>query len=100
MVYDAHLSWALSEDTFNYSDVHKLPGKLHVLPFKRLYHNTYDLFTVNLHQSPQCRDVVKYDQSVQKFDLEELMIQFNFVVKTSHLPGKWEQLKHVYFLLA
>lgn len=44
------------------------------------------LKTMNLHQSPQCRDVVKYDQSVQKFDLEELMIQFNFVVKTSHLP--------------
>lgn len=31
-------------------------------------------------------DIIMQDQSTQKFDLEELMIQFNFIVKTSHLP--------------
>lgn len=30
--------------------------------------------------------VTMQDQSTQKFDLEELMVQFNFIVKTSHLP--------------
>lgn len=41
---------------------------------------------MSLQQAPQDRDVVKQAQSVQKYDLEELETQFNFIVKTSHLP--------------
>lgn len=45
-------------------------------------------FAASYSQAVPGQAVEKQDRGVQKYDLEELMVQFNYIVKTSHLPGK------------